>query len=310
MLDYLWPSMNTPLAKWLVFSVLALTWGSSFILMKRGLISFDFFQVGLLRISFAALVTLSFAWRSLKEFRRKDLKYIITVGLLGNGIPYFLFPIAVTRLDSSLVGILNSLVPLFTIVIGAIFFKISPKKLQFVGIFIGLLGAVWLLAPWQSDIAPENLMYGLFPIIATIQYAISINIISQKLTHLSSNAITLLSFLSLLVPAVILLFVFTDFVFVVTHVETALTSLGYIAVLGAVGSSIAVVLFNMLIKSTSALFASSITYCVPIVAAAWGFLDGEQIGTRHLVGILFILLGVYLVNAKKEVRFFRAFRVR
>jgi len=302
--------MNKPLAKWLVFSILAITWGSSFILMKRGLISFDFFQVGLLRISFAAIVALSFAWRSFKEFRKKDLKYIITIGLLGNGMPYFLFPIAVTRLDSSLVGILNSLVPLFTIIVGAIFFKMSPKKIQFVGIFIGLLGAVWLLAPWQTDIAPENLLYGLFPIIATVQYAISINIISHKLKHLSSNAITLFSFLILLIPSLILLFGFTDFVYIMKNVETASTSLGYIAILGAFGSSIAVVLFNMLIKSTSALFASSITYCVPIVASVWGFLDGELIGIRHLVGILFILLGVYLVNTKKEVRFFRAFRLR
>ncbi len=296
--------MNTPLAKWSIFIALALIWGSSFILMKRGLEVFSFVEVGLLRIVLASLMTLSFAFPSIKEFHKKDFWPLLAVGLFGNGIPYFLFPIALTHLDSSIVGITNSLVPLFTVLIGMLFFGFIARKLQLWGILVGLSGAIWLLAPWQAEVAASDLVYGLFPILATIQYAFSINIISRKLAHLSSNAITLLGFATIFFPASLALLFFTDFITKISTHPNALNSFGYVAILGIVGTSLAVVFFNKLIKSTSAIFASSITYCVPIVAVIWGFVDGETIGIRHGVGIAGILTGVYLVNVKRTPRDF------
>jgi drug/metabolite transporter (DMT)-like permease len=302
--------MSDTFRKWAIFTFLALVWGSSFILMKRGLISFDYVQVGLLRMLFATAVTLLFAFRSLKEFRRKDLLYLCTVGLFGNGLPYLLFPLAVTKVDSGVVGILNSLVPLFTVTIGLLFFKIQARSMQYAGIAVGLIGAVWLIAPWNATLNREQVVYTLFPVLATIQYAISINIIGQKLAHLSSNAISLMSFLSIALPALLSLVFLTDFSERMNADPHAWESLGYIGILGVVGTSIAVVLFNQLIKSTTPVFASSITYCVPIVAMFWGVLDGESLGLRHLIGVGFILLGVYLVNVKRQKTYWRGFRVR
>ena len=307
---YLRAAMPSALEKWGIFTFLAIVWGSSFILMKRGLLAFDFVQVGLLRMLFATALTMLFAFPAIKAFRWRDAKFLLTVGLFGNGLPYLLFPLAVTKVDSSVVGILNSLVPLFTVLVGITFFGAGARRNQFIGVAIGLLGAAGLVAPWNASLSQEEILYTLFPVLATIQYAVSINVIGQKLSHLSSNAITLLSFLSVSLPAFIGLFVFTDFVEIMQSHPLAWSSLGYISLLGFIGTSIAVVLFNRLIKRTSPVFASSITYCVPIVAMLWGVIDGETLGARHLFGVLCILIGVYLVNAKRERPIWRGFRVR
>lgn len=284
--------------KWTMFVVLALTWGSSFILMKRGLEAFTFWHIGALRITFAFLFTLTFAWKHLRLLKREDVTNLTLVGLFGNGIPYFLFPLAVAHISSATVGILNSLVPLFTMIVGLMFFQSRIRWFNVIGIFLGFAGAAWLIAPGASFSKDSTLFWGIWPIIATVQYAISINIIGARLQHLNSYAITLLSLMFVGIPAIIGL-LFSDFFSLMSTHPQAWSSLGYIAILGIVGSSLAIVIFNQLIKITSGLFASSITYCVPIVAMGWGLVDGESLGWNHLVGILGILAGVYLVNRKK-----------
>lgn len=248
----------------------------------------------------ATIVTLLFASPALKEFRWKDFPWLLIVGLFGNGLPYLLFPLAVTHVDSAVVGILNSLVPLFTVIIGWAFFKAGSNFMQLLGILTGLMGATWLIAPWNAELSSDQLLYTSLPVIATVQYAIAINVIGQKLSHLSTNAITLLAFMTIFFPAAISLAFFTDFFSDMATVPDAWTAFAYVAVLGIVGTSIAVVLFNKLIKMTTPVFASSITYCIPIVAILWGAVDGENLGIRHVLGVLLILLGVYLVNANKQ----------
>ncbi len=284
--------------KWVIFVLLAAVWGSSFILMKKGLESFHPGHIGLLRISIAWVFTMVYAARSFSEYRKSDFVPLAIVGFFGNGIPYFLFPLAVQKMDSSVVGMLNSLVPLFTLAVGAVFFGRRFNKLQAAGVFAGLWGATLLLSPWNSGPA-GNVVYGLFPILGTIMYAISVNTIGQKLAHLSPMGLTLLSFTIVGVPAIVLLFGATDFVAVMQNTPGAWRSLGFIAILGTLSSSISVVLFNKLIQMTSPIFASTITYFVPMVAVLWGAFDGERIGWFHLAGMVLILAGVYLVNKKR-----------
>lgn len=286
--------------KWVIFVALALTWGSSFILMKRGLETFNFWYIGTLRIGFAALFTLTFAWKYIKTLQRKDILNLSLVGLFGNGIPYFLFPMAVAHISSATVGILNSLVPLFTMLVGLFFFNARIRWYNAIGIVLGFAGAAWLIAPNANFAGNQDLYWGIWPIIATVQYAISINIIGSKLQHLNSYAITMLSLFFVGVPALIWL-AFSDLPHILATAPKGWSSLGYIAILGIVGSSLAIVLFNQLIKMTSGIFASSITYCVPIVAMGWGLVDGETLGINHLFGIMGILAGVYLVNKKKPI---------
>lgn len=289
------PKLN-PLQAWGMFLLLALIWGSSFILMKRGLQSFSYAQIGMIRIASAWLFTLLIAAPRLKKWKRKDTIPSAIVGYFGNAIPYILFPLAVTRLDSSLVGILNSMVPLFTLIIGLVWFKVRVRWIGVTGIFLGLMGALWLLLPGMK-VNPDNLLYGFYPIIATICYALSINTINSKMQDLDSLAITLFS--TTTVGPVALIYVFsTDFIQIMQTDSAAWLNLAYIGLLGVVGTSLAVILFNILIKGTSSLFAASVTYAIPLVALLWGVWDGEAIGFGHLIGMLLILAGVYLVNLK------------
>ena len=283
---------------WIIFVGLALVWGSSFILMKRGLESFHFYEVGSFRLAFAFWFTAIIGYKKFKLLKRKDLWPLIVVGFLGNGIPYMLFPIALSEIDSSVVGVVNSLVPLFTLVIGMLFFKSGVKLLQVLGIFIGFFGAFILINPSGGELGPKW-FYVFFAVGASFCYALTINTISKKLTDLDSLSITLFSLMFVGIPATIYLLTSGSLMKVQAD-AAAQVNLGYIVILGIFGTSIAVILFNYLIKISSPIFSASVTYFIPIIAISWGWIDGESIGWSTLLGVVFILLGVYLVNKKKK----------
>jgi drug/metabolite transporter (DMT)-like permease len=288
------------LVAWLLFVGLALVWGSSFILMKRSLQSFSYLHIGALRIALAFLFTLLIAIPHLKFLKRDNWFPLFLVGIFGNALPYMLFPLAVTKLDSSVVGILNSTVPLFTLIIGIIWFRLKIKWVSILGIILGFLGALWLLVPGLK-FESERLIYGVFPVIATVCYAISINVVNSRLKALKPLTITLLSLLFAGIPAIIYLFG-SGFVEVMQVEEKAWASFGYVAILGVLSSSVAVIIFNYLIKNTSSLFAASVTYAIPVVALLWGIIDGEAVGLHHALGMLTILAGVYLVNSRGSLK--------
>jgi len=296
---------GTTLRSWFILFVLVLVWGSSFILMKRGLEHYSAGQLALLRISFACLFLLPFAIRSIKKVNQKKLWYIALVGIIGNGIPAFLFAKAQTGIDSSLAGILNSLTPLFTLMIGMLFFSFKAGWINILGVFIGLAGTVGLMSVSGNQTLEFNFSYGLFIIIATLMYAINLNIIKKYLNDTDAVTITSFAFLIIGVPFMLYLLFATDFITVLTSNPGAIEGLGYIAILGVVGSGIAVILYNYLIKTGGVLFAASITYMIPVVAVLWGVADGEAFELVYLVWIALILMGVFLVNInpfKKQVK--------
>lgn len=282
-----------------IFALLALTWGSSFILMKKGLESFDGVQVALLRICFALMFILAIGWRKLKNFQKKDLPAIMIVGFLGNGFPYILFAWGLMHIDSSIGGITNSLTPLFTLVVGAVLYKIRIRPLQLAGIALGLFGTYYMIDPANNAALGENWPYALLTIGASMMYAFGVNTISAKLQHYDSITITALALTVVGPLAIVSLFLFTDFTTVVSEDPDALNAIGFIAILGVMGTGFAIILFNYLIKKASQMFAVSITYVVPIVALGWGVTVGEEVTAGHIIGIIAILSGVYLVNARK-----------
>lgn len=284
---------------WGLFVLLALIWGSSFIIMKRGLLSFTPVQVGAIRIVYASAFTSLIGFRTFKYFRKADLVPLLIVGWLGNGFPYLLFPLAVSKVDSSIVGIINSLVPLFTLIIGFIWFRFKPGWQQILGIIIGFTGAFFLVRPSGPITLSGDLGFALFAVLATVFYAISINTINSKLKHLNSLAITNLSLATSALPMLIFLLC-TDFTTRLATMPYAAESMGYLAILGIVGSSLAIIIFNYLIKISSPIFSSSVTYAIPIIAILWGWFDGETIGPKHFVGVGCILAGIYLVNLRKR----------
>ncbi len=283
--------------KWFQFAVLALlafVWGSSFILMKIGLKSFDNIQVASLRMGFAFLFLLPLALRHLKTLQRKDILPLIIAGFVGNLIPAFLFTKAQTQIDSSLAGMLNSLTPVFTLVISVVFFRMRSRLSQFIGIGLGLIGALGLIVSGQ-EISLSNLNnYAFFVVIATICYAVNINVVKAYLTHLSGVQITALSFMFL--GPVALSFFFGSDIKAATQNPDWLIHLGAIALLGILGTATAMLMMNTLIKFTSTVFASSVTYVIPIFAIMWGMLDGEVVSVYHLLFMTIVMLGVYLTK--------------
>lgn len=283
---------------WIVFIGLAIVWGSSFILMKRGLVSFSPVQVGMIRIVLASATLLSVAANSLRKIPRSAIVPLIVVGLFSNLFPYFLFPMAVTRIDSGLVGVLNSLVPLFTLLIGIFVFRITAGWLSIAGILVGLAGAVWLLVP-GLNITHDQLAYGMLPVIAGIGYAIGVNTVNRYLDDVGARGITTASLAIAAVPALVIL-ASTKVWTVFTTDTQAWSSLGYIAILAVLGTALANLLFNDLIHKTGSLFSSSVTYAIPVVALMWGFYDGESVGWHEVVGMVLILAGVAMVNMRSR----------
>jgi drug/metabolite transporter (DMT)-like permease len=287
--------------RWFQFAilmVLAFIWGSSFILMKIGLKSFSPEQGGALRIVFASLVLLPISIGQLKNLKRKDLKSLLIAGFIGSFFPAFLFMKAETRIDSSLAGMLNSLTPVFTLVVGLLFHKTVFRLRQVAGLSLGLVGATGLILAGEGFKIGTFNSYALYIVLATIFYAISINQIKSHLAHLNGIQITSLSFMFIGPVALVYLFT-TNFDPVAAQTEWPL-HLGALAILGIVGTALAMLLMNSLIRYSSAVTASSVTYVIPIFAIMWGVLDHEKVSFLHLVCMTLILAGVYLINRKKR----------
>lgn len=287
-----------PWVQWATLFFLSIIWGSSFILMKRGMVAFSPEQVAALRLFSASTFLVLIGYKHFRRWNRRNFVPILVVGLFGNGIPAFLFTRAETVLDTSIVGILNALVPLFTLILGVLVFRVGARAIHLVGVLLGLVGALFLLYPELRDAERSHLLYAALPILATICYATSVNTIKTFLQEEKSLTITTLAMFQVGLLSGIYLFS-TDFTDRLTA-DHGWNSLGYTLLLGIVGTAVAVLIFNMLIKHTTALFASSVTYLIPLVAVFWGFLDGETIGTNHLGGITLILAGVYLTHLKKR----------
>lgn len=288
--------MKSTRLKWFYLISLAFIWGSSFILIKRGLVGLSPMQLGSLRIIFAAVFLLLIGFKSLTKIPQHQWKYIALTATLGTFIPAFLFAIAQTQIDSSVSAILNSLTPLNTMVLGALAFGLSFRRPQVFGVIIGLIGTFLLIINGAILHPERNYYYAILIIIASICYATNVNLIKKYLSDLSPLSITTGNFLVLLFPALVVLF-FSGF-FEVIAVESVQHSVFYIVILGVVGTGIANILFFKTIQISSPVFATSVTYLIPIVAFSWGLLDNEMLSPIQFLGAFIVLVGVYL-SAKK-----------
>lgn len=282
--------------KWFLLILLSLIWGSSFILIKRGLVGLNPFQLGALRIIFACIFMVIVGFKSIPKIPLTKWKYVAITSLFGNGLPVFLFAYAQTGIKSSVSGILNSLTPLYTLLIGVLAFGLGFVRNQVFGVVLGLTGCLFLVFFGKSTTGETNYFCAFLVVIATMCYALNVNLIKKYLSDVSPLAITTGNFLTLLVPAVIILFA-NGYADVMTQPEIIHSTL-FIMILGMIGTGIANILYYQLIQITSPLFASSVTYFIPIVAMSWGMLDGETLNFMQLVGTGVILSGVYLASKK------------
>lgn len=282
--------------KWILLALLALIWGSSFILIKKGLVGLSPFQLGSLRIIFCAIFLLVIGFKSLAEIPLHKWKYVAITSLFGTFIPAYLFAIAETKVSSSICSILNSLTPLSTLLLGATFFGLDFKRSQFLGIIIGLIGTAILIFAGVENNTTENYFYTLFVIVATMCYATNVNLIKKYLSDVKPLSITTGNFMVMLLPAVMILFL-TDFSVKINAASTQ-NAMIFVAILGIVGTGIANVSFYKLIQISSPVFASSVTYLIPIVALGWGIFDNERLSLFQVFGAVIVMVGIYLANKK------------
>ncbi len=293
--------MNTSsnaIRAWALLLVLAVIWGSSFILIKTGLTGLSSGEVGALRIVSASLFLSPLALSKVHKLRKRHLLLLFTVGCFGSLLPAFLFAEAQTKLPSSVAGILNALTPLFTMLLGVLFFsqRLSLRTLS--GLIIGLGGTAYLIMAGSADGLKGINLNALLVILATIFYGANLNLIKFKIQDLNARTITSVSLLMVGPFAAIYLFGMTDFV---QHVnESNMVPVLAVVILGLVGTAVALILFNELVKITSPVFTSSVTYLIPIVAVIWGVLDGERLLPAHFIGMSLIITGVYLANRKPK----------
>jgi drug/metabolite transporter (DMT)-like permease len=278
--------------------VLALIWGTSFILIKQGLKVFAPDEVGAIRVSAAALFLLPAALLHIRDLKTKHLGKLFLSGMMGIFIPAFLFAVAQTRMDSSVAGILNTLTPIFTMIIGVLLFQQRFRGYAVLGILLGFGGTVMLMLSRVGGKVEGINFYALLIVVACVLYGSNLNFIKFKIAELSSLTITSVALLLLAPLALGYLLGFTDFTQKFdTHPE-AWKAFGFVVLLGIMSTATATFLFNRLVKISTPLFASSVTYLMPIVAVMWGVLDGERLYTGHYIGMAAIIGGVYLANRK------------
>ncbi|MCP4485469.1 MAG: EamA family transporter [Flavobacteriaceae bacterium] len=285
--------------KWVFLFLLALIWGSSFILIKKSLIGLSPMQLGSLRIIITGFILFIAGFNSLKNLSKNTIKWIALSGFLGTFFPAFLFAYAETEIDSAIASILNSIVPINTILFGFLAFNIISTKRQIIGVLIGFTGAILLISNGAAINPNQNYWYALLVIIATVMYAFNINIIKRHLQNISPLTIAVGNFTVIIIPAFLVLIYSGFFTQQVLQGPNFSISIFYVFLLSLFGTAIAKVLFNNLVQISTPVFASSVTYIMPIVAVFWGLLDNEVFSFWQGIATLIILGGVYLANSKR-----------
>lgn len=279
---------------WLLFILISVIWGSSFILMKESSKHLSGIQIGAIRIFSAGICFLPFAIFHFRTIPAKKFVPVILAGLLGNFLPAFLFAIAISKNgESSLASILNSLTPLFVVIIGVFFFKVKIELKKIAGVLVGFVGLLILtLSKGTADPIDSSLILIL---IATIFYGITVNLVGHYLKEIDGLKIATVSLAIMAIPAGIVMW--RENVFsIAQYDEAARISIGIAALLGIGGSAIATAFFYILIQKAGGLFASLVTYAIPIVAIFWAIVANENVTGLQILSLGIILAGVYLAN--------------
>lgn len=285
------------LRHWGVLILLTLVWGTSFILIKKGLNSFSGMQVGALRITIAFLCFIPVAWPALLRIPRKILWYLLVIGIFSSFIPSFLIPIGQQETDSSTAGILVSLTPLSTYIWGISLFRQEASVRRTLGVMTGLVGASILVMDPNTPMGFN--VSAIYILASSIMYGLSGNIVHRHLKHIDSTDITAVSFVLIGLPALVYLLT-TDFVFIMQTDNQAWWSLGAVTLLAIVGTAMALLLYWKLVQQTDPVFGSTTTYLVPVIAILWGLADGERLFTHQFFGFALILMSVFLVRSKNS----------
>lgn len=301
--------VNKALTKWGLFIVLSFIWGSSFELMKIGLFEnhdlskplLNSRQVAALRLVSAGLVVLPFIGFAMRRVKREQLGYVALSGILGSFFPAFLFALAETKLDGAFAGVLNSLTPVFVILIALFFFRKKITGKVYAGIGIALFGSALLFYfnSRGSGSTFKHIDFALYCVLATAFYGLNVNMVNKVLSNTHPLAVGVVAFVSLLIPSAFVLWDTGYFNLPLGESKYIIATLASV-VLGIFGTALASVLFYYLIQKAGYLFASMVTYGIPFIAQFWGVINGEKVDIYRIIGLLIILGGIYLATSVKK----------
>ncbi|EGV43689.1 DMT family transporter [Bizionia argentinensis JUB59] len=294
--------------KYLLLLIISITWGSSFILIKKTLPVFDPFQIGAFRAGLSGLLLAFIGFPALWKMAKKDIFWIALSGLFGNFLVVFIFPFAQREVSSSLAGIINALDPVFTLILGAFIFGIRSKTIQYLGAVIGFLGALILVYTSGSNGSDSHYFYILLLIVGAALYALSALIVEKKLMHIKSTELASSIYAFWMIPSLIIL-AFSGFFTDIDYTQTeTLESLGYLVFLTVVSTTLVMFLFFKLVQDTSAVFVSTISLLIPVISVFWGILDGEEFTLWYALGEVLVLIGVYFIKENKKEKLLKEFK--
>ena len=290
-------ALNSKFINWFIFIILSFIWGSSFILIKEGLIGLTALQVASLRIVSSGLVLLPTAVKTFRQIPKNKIFIIFMSGILGSLLPAYLFCIAEQGIGSALAGVLNSLTPIFVIICGALFFNSKAAANKITGIIIAFAGSVLLFFSQTGFAQNSNALYVSLVVLATILYGFNVNMVHRHLSNVPSVRIAAVALSLNAIPALIVLY-FTGYFKLDFSNKAVLLSTAFSCVLGIFGTAVATIIFYILLKRAGSIFASMVTYGIPVVAIIWGIIYGEEVGWKQAGCLVIILLGVYVANIK------------
>lgn len=284
--------------KWILLILLTIIWGSSFILIKKSLEHFTPYQVGGLRVLISGILLAPIAISNRNKFPQKKLKWIVIAALSGNFIPMFLFPIAETKVSSSIAGIINSTMPIFVIIVGMLFWKTKTTARQLIGILISFVGVTILMTSGKEK-AETHTFYIILLLLAAFLYAVSVTTVGSKLTQIPAKLLSSFVFFYVLSLPSLLTLYFSDFFQDFDYSTEKFTGLGYVTMLSVFGTGLAMMLHYRLMNVSNPLFASTVTLLMPMVAVIWGVIDGESFTMIQALGGVIILGGLIFLRKKK-----------
>lgn len=286
--------------KYFLLVIVSIIWGSSFILIKKTLPVFDPYQIGAFRAGLSGLLLAFIGFPAMRRMKKKDIFWIALSGLFGNFLVVFIFPFAQQAVSSSLAGIINALDPIYTLLLGAFLFGIRNKIIQYLGAIIGFAGALILVYTSGSEGSQNHYSYIFLLIIGAALYAVSALIVEKKLAHIKSKDLVSSIYGVWMIPALVIL-AFSGFFTEIDYNQTAtLESLGYLIFLTVVNTTLVMFLYFKLVQDTSAVFASTTSLLIPVIAVFWGILDGEKFTLWYALGGILVLIGVYFIKEKKK----------
>lgn len=278
--------------------ILSVIWGTSFLFIKILLEAINPAAIvfGRCLFGFVTLALVAFIKREKIQLSKMPLKKLFLVGFLNNALPWLLISTGQTKISSSLASIINATTPIWTLIIGMLFFGSVLRKNQWLGIAFGFFG-IFIISNFKSGEFMSGHMSGVLLMLgAAICYGAGTHLTKKYLADLSTLHISLFTLLSAtLISFVFLMVTAPEAIVAFTNVNVILPFIG----LGSFGSGLAYLLYYFLVKDGSPEFASLVTYLVPASAILWGaFLLEEEIHLSMLLGIIIIFAGVYITSMK------------